>query len=605
VTLAPRILIVDDDIAFAEMLREMLKSSDAYDKADVAVAVSYEQAVAALCAAACDVALFDYRLGASDGLALLRDVRARGVDTAVVLLTGYGAEDVAVEAMRAGAADYLNKSQLTIDGLERAIRHALTLRAGAQRFRALVENSSDALMLVDDVGRLTYAAASVERHLGWSPAEMVGRSLLEFVHPDDRAIAGTRIGEVLRHPDDPVVQELRLRQSDGAWAVTEAVAVNRLDDSSVQAIVITARNVTDRRRLEDALRESQKMETIGQIADGVAQDLNNVMTAILGYCSLMAEELPAGHRLASDLEAMRAAAARASEVTRQLLAFSRRQGVRPQAVDVKEVVGQLETLLSRTVGGRIEVSLRFNGDVAPVRVDPSSLEQVILTLAVNARDAMPDGGRLTIETADVEIADTPESRRPELSPPPGSYVRVAIADTAPALDDETRRHIFEPFFTTRRQSRASGLGLATAYSIVKQNGGYIFVTSSDSGCVFNIYFRSLLMRAAAGPDHRAWQTVLLVEEDDAVRALARETLHREGYLVLEARRATDALRMAERHSDEIHALVTGGTIAPLTGSELARRLGEQRPRLKNAFLTKPFRPDALVADLHDALTASR
>ncbi|HMD35291.1 MAG TPA: response regulator [Vicinamibacterales bacterium] len=602
----PRVLIVDDESAFAGMLREMLRSIDAYRSADVSIATSYEQAVAALTAAPCDVALFDYWLGTKDGVALLRDVRARGIDTAVIVLTGHGAEDVAVQAMRAGAADYLNKSQLTLDALERSLRHAWTLRAEERRFRALVENSSDALMLADEVGRLTYVAASVEQHLGWSADAMTGRSLLEFIHPDDRAIVGVRIDEALRHPGEAILQELRLRQSNGAWAVAEAVVVNRLDDASVRAIVVTARNVTDRRRLEDALRESQKMETIGQIADGVAQDLNNVMTAILGYCGLILDELPAGHPLRSDVEEVRAAGERAAEVTRQLLAFSRRRVVQPQIVDVNELVGQLEKLLRRTLGDQIALAIRCGQPVAPIRVDPSSLEQVILNLALNAKDAMSDGGRLTIEMTNAEIADTAESRLPDVSPPAGSYVRIAISDTTRGLDEETRRHLFEPFFTTRRHGRPSSLGLATAYSIVKQNGGYIFVTSrSGEGCVFDIYFRRVPIRPSGGADRRAWQTVLLVEEDDAVRALAREVLHREGYIVLEARRAADALRLAERHTDEIHALVTGQTLAHLTGPELARRLAEQRPQLKNAFLPKPFRPDALISDLRDALTAGR
>jgi PAS domain S-box-containing protein len=603
-TAAPRVLIVDDESAFAGMLREMLRSSDAYGSADVSIAGSYEQALSTLCAAAYDVALFDYRLGARDGLTLLGEVRARGIDTAVIVLTGHGAEDVAVRAMRAGAADYLNKAQLTVDALERSLRHALTLRAEERRFRALVENSSDALMLADEVGRLTYVAASVEQHLGWTPDAMIGRSLLEFIHPDDRAIAGVRIDEALRHPGEAVLQELRLRQSDGAWAVVEAVVVNRLEDASVRGIVVTARDVTDRRRLEQALRESQKMETIGQMADGVAQDLNNVMTAILGYCGLVLDELPAGHTARTDVEEIRAAGERAAEVTRQLLAFSRRQVVQPQVVDVTELVGQLEKLLGRTLGSGIALVIRCARPIAPIRVDPSSIEQVILNLAVNAKNAMPGGGRLTIEAMNVEVAETPESLRPELSPPPGLYVRIAVGDTAGVLDEETRRHIFEPFFTTRHRGRAYGLGLATAYSIVKQNGGYMFATSDGEGCMFHMHFRSVPIRLS-GAERRAWQTVLLVEEDDAVRALAREALHREGYIVIEARRAADALRMAERHTDEIHALITGQTLTHLPGSELARRLGEQRPWLKNAFLTKPFRPDTLISELREALTAGR
>ena len=525
--------------------------------------------------------------------------------------------------MKAGAADYLNKSQLAVDTLDRAVRHALALheeerhrrlaeaalRANEERFRALVENSSDALLLIDGVGRLTYVAASTGRHLGWDTESMIGRSLLDVLHPDDREVAAMRIGEALRHPSEPVTQEVRLRHADGEWRVMEAIAVNRLTDASVGAIVINARDLTDRRRLEDALRQSQKMEAVGQLAGGVAHDFNNLLTAILGYCNLILEQLPQDHRLRADLDEIRTAGERAASVTRQLLAFGRRQMLQPQVVDVNELVGQLEKLLKRLTGDELELSIRLGDNVSAVRVDPSSIEQVIINLAVNAKDAMPQGGRLAIETANVEIDDTAENRLSHEAPPPGMYVRLSVSDNGAGMDEATRTHIFEPFFTTKAMGRglALGLGLATVYGIVKQNGGYIFVASEiGQGSTFSVYLRPVQMPAARpeAPTERAWETVLLVEDDDAVRALGREVLQREGYIVLEAKHAADALRIGERHTDEIHALIAGQTIGHMTGRELGDRLSEKRPRVKRILLLKPFNADALIAELHDVLAGT-
>src|SRR5947208_14849227 len=278
-----RLLVVDDAIEHAKMVVEFLRASGAWPGAEVATAASYDQAVATLQATPYDVAVVDYMLGSQDGLSLLRELRNRGLDTAVVILTGHGAEDVAVEAMKAGAADYLSKTTLTIESLERAVRHALALRAGEQqqrqaeaalraseeRFRALVENSSDALLLIDAEARVTYITPSSTRHLGWRGDQMVGRSDFDFITPDDREMASERIAETLRNPGKLVTAQVRFLHADGSWRILEGAGVNHIADPSVGAIVVNARDVTERRRLEDQLRLSQKMEAVGQLAGGV------------------------------------------------------------------------------------------------------------------------------------------------------------------------------------------------------------------------------------------------------------------------------------------------------------------------------------------------
>jgi two-component system, cell cycle sensor histidine kinase and response regulator CckA len=626
------------------MVVEFIRSGDGWPDADMKTAISYELALEAFERERFDVAFFDYSLGARDGLTLLREIRRRGVETPVIVLTGRGAEEVAVEAMKAGAADYLSKANLSIEALERAIRHALALhaeeqqrlhaeaavRASEERFRALVENSSDALLLMDAEGRVTYLTPSSERHLGWKRDQMIGRSIFDFVHPDDRDLVGQRMADALEDPLRPVTQEIRFQHADGDWRIMEGIGVNRLGDPSVKAIVVNARDVTDRRKLEDQLRQSQKMEAVGQLAGGVAHDFNNLLTAILGYCSLMLDEVPQEDPLRQDLMEIQAAGERAAALTRQLLAFSRRQMLQPQVVDINTLIRQLEKLLRRLISEDVELVTALGGDLQPVRVDPASIEQILVNLAVNARDAMPVGGRLTIETSNVEIDEA--YTLTHVSMTPGPYVMLAVGDTGRGMDAATRARVFEPFFTTKEQGRGSGLGLATVYGIVKQSGGFIWVYSElGHGTVFKVYLphaktRTVPRASDVRPQETAqgWETVLLVEDEDAVRALAREVLRRYGYIVLEARHGVDALRVAERHPDTIHLMVTDVVMPHMSGREVAERLSTVRPTMKvlfmsgytdhalmhrelapgSKFLQKPFTPEVFARKVRHVLDST-
>jgi two-component system, cell cycle sensor histidine kinase and response regulator CckA len=639
-----RILVVDDAPEYAAMVIELLRESDAWHEAVTRTALSYEEALRVLTAERFDIALFDYMLGSRDGLALLREVRQRGIDTAVVVLTGRGAEEIAVEAMKSGAADYLSKANVSVETLERAVRHAFALhaqerqrrqaeealRASEERFRALVENSSDGLLLMDRVGRITYAAPSSERHLGWKPDQMIGRSVFDFLDADDREGVGVRMAEALREPGKVVTAEGRFHHGDGSWRLMEGVAVNRLTDRSVRAIVLNVRDLTERRRLEDQLRQSQKMEAVGQLAGGVAHDFNNLLTAILGYCNLMLDDIPLDNPIRSDLEEIRLAGERAAALTRQLLAFSRRQILQPQIVDINVIIRQIEKLLRRLISADIELVTTLAPDLPPVRVDPASLEQVLMNLVVNARDAMPLGGRLTIETAHVNL-DAAYAKG-HAGVVPGPYVMLAVGDTGEGMDEATRTRIFEPFFTTKEQGKTSGLGLASVYGIVTQSGGHVWASSEPgAGTVFKVFLpQADATMAAPVPEHdRAaarkggWETVLLVEDESAVRALAREVLRRHGYVVLEARHGVDALRLAERHPDDIHLMITDVVMPHMGGRELAERFAAVRPKMKvlfisgytdqavmhrhlmpgSAFLQKPFTPEAFARKVRNVLDA--
>jgi CheY-like chemotaxis protein len=332
----------------------------------------------------------------------------------------------------------------------------------------------------------------------------------------------------------------------------------------------------------------------------------------------MLDDLPLENPLRGDLEEIRSAGERAATLTRQLLAFSRRQMLLPQVVDLNVLVQRMEKLLRRLITENVELVTALSPTLPAVKVDPASIEQVLVNLAINARDAMPRGGRLTIETAEVDL-DTAYALT-HATVFPGRYVVVTVSDTGEGMDGATRARVFEPFFTTKEPGRGSGLGLATVYGIVKQSGGYIWVYSEPGhGTSFKVYFpptESLLAPRAGrqgtdGANVSGWETVLLVEDEDAVRALAREVLRRHGYVVLEARHGVDALRTAERHPDPIHLLITDVVMPHLSGRDLAERLAPLRPGMKvlfmsgytdqavmhrhltpgAAFLQKPFTPE--------------
>jgi two-component system, cell cycle sensor histidine kinase and response regulator CckA len=630
-----RVLVVDDAVDYAEMVVQFLRASGEWAGASMDIAATYDHAVLALTTEPYDIAFVDYLLGARDGLALLGEIRERGIDTPIIILTAYGAEDVAVRAMKSGAADYLPKTQVSVEALDRAIRHALALRTeerqrrqaeravreSEERFRALVENSSDALLLIDGLGRVQYMApSSTTRRLGWTAEQLSGRSMFDFLHPDDRAQAAGALSTMLGEAGRSVTVELRAQHADGRYRTLEAIAVNHIDTPAVGAIVVNARDITARQRLEDQLRYAQKMEALGQLARGVSHDFTNLLTAILGYCDLALSDAPEGDPVRHDLEEIRSAGERAAGLTRQLLAFASRQVLHPQIVDVNVLITQLDRLLQRLLSPNVELVLKLDPDVSRIKVDPASLEQILVNLAVYARDAMPLGGSVTIETANI-LADAVDASGHDPMPA-GSYVLVAVRDTSEGIDDDALTRIFEPFAAPEGEGSGSGFGLAAVHATVKQSGGYISVESeAGAGTAFKVFLppaEAAVMQSTTEGDDKAdqragWETVLVVEQDEAVRALAREVLRRHGYAVLEARHGVDALRTAERHRDAIHLLITDVVTPHMSGREVAERLTSARPNMKvlfvsghaaeeqvvdaargATFLRKPFTPDALA-----------
>ena len=396
----------------------------------------------------------------------------------------------------------------------------------------------------------------------------------------------------------------------------------------------------EHKRAENALRQSekqlwqaQKMEAVGRLAGGVAHDFNNLLTVIKGYTELMFGDLKPSDPMRAEMEEVKKAADRAAALTRQLLAFSRRQVLAPKVVNLNYLVEDMNKLLRRLLGEDIELCIRIDKDLGSTKADPGQIEQVIMNLAVNARDAMPKGGKLTLETANVELDQTYSREHAAIKP--DSYVMLAITDTGSGMDAETLSHIFEPFFTTKEQGKGTGLGLSTVYGFIKQSGGYLWAYSEPGiGTTFKIYLRRVDEMAERAEAHAqaaasglgGSETILLVEDEEGVRALTRQILQRHGYTVLEAEHGQDALLLCQRYSGSIHLLLTDVVLAQMSGRELVEHLAPLRPRMKvlymsgysdeaivqhgvlkpgTAFLQKPFTTESLMRKLREVLDAKK
>ncbi|UCC81919.1 MAG: PAS domain S-box protein [Gemmatimonadota bacterium] len=503
-------------------------------------------------------------------------------------------------------------------------------RAGEtlRRERDFSEAATDSLpglfYLFDEQGRFLRWNRNLEHLTGYSARQVAKMSPLDFFVGEDRRT----IEECIREAFDKgqTTAEVELVARDGGripYFFTGELVV--LDGR--RCVVGTAIDLVERRRLETQLRQSQKMEAIGRLAGGVAHDFNNVLTVILSNSEMLAGGLGPEDPRRQELIEIRDAAQRAATLTRQLLAFSRKQVLKPRVLSLNAVVVTLEKMLRRLIGEDIDLATELQPNLWAVEADPGQLEQIIMNLAVNARDAMPEGGRLSIETGNAEIDEG--FAKQHFPMVPGRYVMLAVCDSGAGMDAETQRYIFEPFFTTK--SRGTGLGLSMVYGIVKQSGGYIWAYSEPGqGAKFEIYFpcadgrRSDAEAAmAADPAPPGKETVLLAEDEDSVRRLARRILEEVGYTVLEAREAMEALTMSERWDGPIDLLLTDVVMPELNGRELAERLSVLRPGLQilyisgytdheildgivgpgNNFLQKPFTPDALANKVREILDA--
>ena len=505
------------------------------------------------------------------------------------------------------------------------------LQRSEERFRALIENNADIIAIIDAAGKVLYVSPSVLRMLGYAAEEWVGQNVFGFIHPDDALAAAEALQAGLDHVDAGLPLELRVRHHNGTWRVLEAADTNLLDNEAVAGIVINARDITERKALEEQLRQAQKMEAIGQLAGGIAHDFNNLLTAITGYSEITMLGLMPEDPMWGNINEISKAADRAASLTRQLLAFSRKQVLQPKVLDLNAVILGMEEMLRRLIGEHIELRTVLAPELGSTRADPGQIEQVIMNLAVNSHDAMPHGGKLTLETANVDLGL--EYSRQHLSVGPGPYVMIAVSDTGTGMDSQILPRIFEPFFTTKGPGKGTGLGLSTVYGIVKQSGGDILVYSEiDRGTAFKIYLprtQEINEVIASIPPQinvpRGSETVLLVEDEALVRKLVREVLQGNGYTVLEASTDSEALRIAHDPQYQINLLLTDVVMPGTSGGALANRIGMVRPDIAVlymsgytdnaladhgvlapgiAFLQKPFTPDTLIRKVREVLNGA-
>ena len=463
------------------------------------------------------------------------------------------------------------------------------VRESEARLRVLVEQLPAALWTVDRSLCFTSAVGAGLGRLGLKPNAVAGLSLAQYFGTSDslfppiaahrRAIAGE-------------ATTFHAEWKNGSY--TCHVEPLRSSDGELQGAICMALDITDRKQLEEQLRQAQKMEAVGRLAGGIAHDFNNLLMVIQGYADLLAERLPQGDSLRRNAEQIQTASQRATSLTRQLLAFSRKQMLAPKVLNIQSVVADMEKILRRLIGEDVQLETSAAPDLGLVKADRSQIEQVILNLAVNARDAMPDGGRLTIEAANAEL-DSNFCHYPPAVLAPGKYVMLSVTDNGCGMDPETQTHIFEPFFTTKEKGKGTGLGLATVYGIVKQSGGYVWVYSEPGrGTSFKVYLPRI-EDEAAGPRNeppaqfratpRGSETVLLVEDEKGVRELAREYLQMTGYQVIEAENGHEALELAAMHPGKIHLLMTDVVMPGISGRELSERVKSVRPEIQVLFMS--------------------
>jgi len=481
------------------------------------------------------------------------------------------------------------RETLTVRDSLRLLTAQVTRKTEA-RYEALVRHGSDLVMVVDAQSIIRFASASVRRVLGREPEELLGMTFGNLVVPDDRAGAERSLNDALLRSEGTTTVQWRLLHASGQARSLETIVTNLLNEPSVAGLVLNARDVTERDLLEEQLRQAQKMEAIGRLAGGVAHDFNNLLTTVLASSDLALTQVPAGHPARGDMEEIRHAAERAAALTGQLLAFSRKQVVEPRVLDLGKVVQDTVRMLERLVGERIRVVSLVAPDLGLVRADRAQLEQVLLNLAVNARDAMPGGGVLTIEAENVEF--TSPRQTPFMELPAGRYVLLAVADTGHGMSEETLLRVFEPFFTTKDRGKGTGLGLASVYGIVRQSGGSITVESGEGeGARFVIYLpraSGTVVREEA-PTHGATEagsgTILLAEDEAALLSVATRILQNLGYTVIGAPSAEAALDIAGRHPGKIDLLLTDVIMPGESGPVLAARLTRQRPGLRVLFMS--------------------
>jgi len=508
-------------------------------------------------------------------------------------------------------------------------RADMALRESEEKYRLLVANAGEAILIVQD-GDIRFLNRKCLEMTGYSEEELLESRFADLVHPDDRGMVLQRYEERLRGEREPETYAFRIlnKAVEEIWV---QLCGARITWEGRPADLAFLQDITEQKKLEAQFVQAQKMEAVGRLAGGIAHDFNNMIGAILGYCDLILPGLREGDPLYSDIMQIKICAERSAALTRQLLAFSRKQILVPKVLNFSEVVEEFKSVLSRLIGEHIKLQIIRRASLGFVKADHGQIEQIIMNLAVNARDAMPDGGKLTIEIENVQIDERYAATH--IGATSGPHVMLAVTDTGCGMAPETLSRIFEPFFTTKEPSKGTGLGLSTVYGIVKQSGGSIWVYSElGKGTTFKLYFprvegaRTEMKPVRPDALRGAGETVLVVEDSDALRNLVVQILARGGYRVVAARNGGEALLTCERFPGRIELLLTDVVMPQMGGRELANRLTQSCSEMKVLymsgytdssithngmleagvhFIQKPFNVEALLAKVREVLRCER
>jgi PAS domain S-box-containing protein len=638
------VLLVGDKEEDYFLIREILERNRGTLPSELEHARSMDEARSMLRNHSYGLVLFEHETGDAAAAKLLSDLRQEGRVIPFVVLTENAEEKAIAEIIQAGAWDWLEKSQLNGANLVRTIRCTLALQSSEQhrqlaeeslrKLSCAVEQSGDTIMITDSDGVIEYVNPAFEKLTGYSLHEAVGKTSAILSSGQQPPAIYRELWETISIGNVYNNIVVNRKKNGELYYVDENISPIRDADGTITHFVSNGRDLTKRLDLEAQLLQAQKMDAVGRLAGGVAHDFNNLLTIITSYSELAMDSAVPGSSTQIRLQEILSAARRAAELTRQLLAFSRNQ---PQALRVGElnpVVGGIVKTLNRLIGEDIDLRFIDGEKMGRVRFDPVQIEQILMNLAVNARDAMPEGGSLTIETSNVSL-DEPYVVSKKAAIPTGRYVVLTVTDTGSGIPPEHLPHIFDPFYTTKPSGKGTGLGLATVYGIVKQNHGFVWAYSEKGmGTVFKVYLPSVQERAMkiaeAGEQSLEKvsggnETVLLVEDEDSLRQATAEFLSLRGYTVLEAKDGRHALAIASAYGSRIHLAVTDVVMPNLSGGQLATELAVVRPEtgvlfvsgyagqtvrdhkvvnVENNFLQKPFTLRQLAGKVRSVLDHS-
>jgi PAS domain S-box-containing protein len=642
------VLLVEDDEDDFFITRSLLARAASID-CDLTWARSYDEGLTHILTGRYDAALVDYRLGARDGLELLREATEQGCRTPIILLTGQGDLEVDLSAMSAGAADYLSKAQIDAPLLERSIRYARERQQAEQRIReqaALLDKARDAIMAFDLDERVVYWNKSAERLTGWTAREMEGRRAADRLYAADQQARLDEAHATMRAAGE-WTGELKQRTKGGDTLTVESRWTLVRDDAGAPAsILVINTDITERKRLEAQFLRTQRMESIGRLVGGIAHDLGNLLVPILLGAEVLQRRFD-DDRTTRTLDMIQKSAQRGSDMVQQVLAFARGVEGERAPLHVGAILDEVRGIVGETFPNAIDVTVDVADDLPRIVGDATQIQQVLMNLCVNARDAMleqPGGvttrdadARLTLR-ADAVTLDAQSVRRTTFDAQPGAYVCLAVEDTGAGMPPEVVDKIFEPFYSTKPEGKGTGLGLSTAYSIVKSHDGFIDVESAEGeGTAFRVFLpvtkaRRLRDLNGAAPDAAATTTalrpgagerILVIDDEDGVRDAARESLEDAGYHAVTARGGAEALALAAR--EPFDAVVTDLMMPEMHGLEVIRRLRAAHPALPiiaasgladgrtdealeagaRSFLAKPFTAATLQAALQKALREGR